>query len=212
MRRFLVLVLFAPLVLAQTADKPMLGFSAASAAKEQALEAQFDSKLNRDELREWLKRLSARPHHLGSAYDKQNAEFIASLLKSWGYDTNIEEFTVLFPTPKSRVVELIAPEKYTLKLRSQAERRVHRLAAQVVGLRHQHRRVHRALPHAEEPRGGAHRAGEVHVETPISSRTQSSSPRCSSRGATTPTSKSSPCSSPRRRAAWWSSSRRRSTR
>src|ERR1041385_4811213 len=116
MRRFLVLVLFAPLVLAQTADKPMLGFSAASAAKEQALEAQFDSKLNRDELREWLKRLSARPHHLGSAYDKQNAEFIASLLKSWGYDTNIEEFTVLFPTPKSRVVELIAPEKYTLKL------------------------------------------------------------------------------------------------
>src|SRR5689334_10264482 len=116
--RALVLVLFAPLVLAQTAadNKPMLGFSSASAAKQQALEAQFDSKLNRDELRDWLKRLSARPHHLGSAYDKQNAEFIASLLKSWGYDTNIEEFTVLFPTPKSRVVELVAPEKYTLKL------------------------------------------------------------------------------------------------
>src|SRR5437764_10858249 len=115
--RALVLILFAPLALAQTtADKPMLGFSAASAAKEQALEVQFDSRLNRDELRDWLKRLSARPHHIGSAYDKQNAEFIASLLKSWGYDTNIEEFTVLFPTPKSRLVELIAPEKYTLKL------------------------------------------------------------------------------------------------
>ena len=78
MRAF-VLVLFAPLLLAQpTPDKPMLGFSAASAAKQQALEAQFDSKLNRDELREWMRRLSARPHHLGSAYDKQNAEFIAS--------------------------------------------------------------------------------------------------------------------------------------
>lgn len=102
---------------AQTAtDKPMLGFSAAGAAKQQALEAQFDSKLDRDELREWMRRLSARPHHLGSAYDKQNAEFIASLFKSWGYETAIEEFHVLFPTPKSRVLELIAPEKYAAKL------------------------------------------------------------------------------------------------
>jgi len=115
MRAF-VLVLFTPVLFAQTADKPMLGFAAANAAKEQALEAQFDAKLNRDELRDWLQRLSARPHHLGSAADKQNAELIASMLKSWGYDTNIEEFTVLFPTPKSRLVELIAPEKYTLKL------------------------------------------------------------------------------------------------
>ena len=63
-----------------------------------------------------MKRLSARPHHLGSAYDKENAEFIASLFKSWGYDTNIEHFDVLFPTPKTRVVELIAPERYTAKL------------------------------------------------------------------------------------------------
>src|SRR5206468_10928068 len=67
-----------------TADKPMLGFSAASAASQRALEAQFDAKLNRDDLREWMRRLSARPHHLGSAYDKQNAELIASLFKSWG--------------------------------------------------------------------------------------------------------------------------------
>src|SRR5207253_229681 len=49
-------------------------------------------------------------------YDKDDAEFIASLLRSWGYETNIEEFSVLFPTPKKRVVELIAPDHYTLKL------------------------------------------------------------------------------------------------
>src|SRR5204862_3900203 len=114
---FAIALLFAVTAFAQNAnDKPMLGFSAANAAKEQALEAQFDSKLNRDDLREWMRRLSARPHHLGSAYDKQNAEFIASLFKSWGYDTAIEQFDVLFPTPKSRVLELIAPEKYTAKL------------------------------------------------------------------------------------------------
>ncbi|HJW95574.1 MAG TPA: transferrin receptor-like dimerization domain-containing protein [Thermoanaerobaculia bacterium] len=113
MHRLLV-VLLAFSALAQ--DKPMVGFTPASAAKQHALEQKFDANLNRDELREWMRRLSAHPHHLGSAYDKENAEFIASLFKSWGYDTTIETFTVLFPTPKTRIVELIAPEHVTLKL------------------------------------------------------------------------------------------------
>jgi len=117
-RTTIVLAVFlATTLLAQSpADPPMLGFSASNAAKERALEAQFDSSLKRDDLREWLKRLSARPHHLGSAYDKDNAEYIAALFKSWGYDTRIEEFRVLFPTPKRRVVELVAPEHFTAKL------------------------------------------------------------------------------------------------
>jgi len=121
MRRFAVLVsilLLTTLTLAQPANAPapILGFSADGAAKEHALESKFDAQLNRDHLREWMKRLSARPHHIGSPYDKDNAEWLASLFKSWGYDTRIEEFDVLFPTPKTRVVEMIAPEKYTLKL------------------------------------------------------------------------------------------------
>ena len=94
----------------------MLGFTATSAEQERALEAKFDAPLNRDNLRSWMQRLSARPHHIGSAYDKDNAEFLASLFKSWGYDTAIEEFQVLFSTPKKRLVEMVAPEKYTLKL------------------------------------------------------------------------------------------------
>jgi N-acetylated-alpha-linked acidic dipeptidase len=94
----------------------MIGFTTASAAKQRAVEQKFDASLNRDDLREWMRRLSARPHHLGSAYDKENADFIASLFKSWGYETTIETFDVLFPTPKTRVVELIAPERYTLAL------------------------------------------------------------------------------------------------
>jgi N-acetylated-alpha-linked acidic dipeptidase len=114
-RRFAVLLLL--FAITATADeKPIFGFTAANAAKEHALEAQFDSHLNRDDLRAWMKRLSARPHHLGSAYDHDNALFLESLFKSWGYDTHIEQFDVLFPTPKTRVVELVAPEKYVAKL------------------------------------------------------------------------------------------------
>ncbi len=97
-------------------DKALMGFSTENSAKQKSLEAKFDDSLKRENLREWLKRLSARPHHVGSPYDKENAEFIASLFKSWGYETNIEQFDVLFPTPKTRILEMISPEKFSAKL------------------------------------------------------------------------------------------------
>src|SRR5271169_2195226 len=43
-------------------------------------------------LRDYMQRLSARPHHVGSPYDKDNAEWIAAKLKGWGFDTSIENF------------------------------------------------------------------------------------------------------------------------
>lgn len=97
-----------------SAQAPMLGFK--DPAKQHALEAKFDAQLNRDNLRNWMKRLTARPHHVGSPYGRENVELMASLFKSWGYETSIERFDVLFPTPKVRVVELLAPEKFTAKL------------------------------------------------------------------------------------------------
>jgi len=117
MRRTLaVLLLLTTSLSAQTAA--IYGFR--DAAKEQAIEAQFDAKLNRENLRTWMKRLTARPHHVGAAYGKENAEYIAALFKSWGYDTAIERFDVLFPTPKTRVVELLAPETYKAQLNEPA--------------------------------------------------------------------------------------------
>ncbi|PYS88799.1 MAG: folate hydrolase [Acidobacteria bacterium] len=97
-------------------DRPLLGFDRAGATEERALEARFDAALNRDDMRAWMKRLTARPHHIGSPYDKENAEFLVGLYRSWGFDAQIEEFSVLFPTPKTRVLELVAPEKYTARL------------------------------------------------------------------------------------------------
>ncbi|MDT4954238.1 MAG: hypothetical protein QOJ02_2376 [Acidobacteriota bacterium] len=99
-----------------TGNKTLLGFTSEGADRQRELETRFDSLLKRENLREWMKRLSARPHHLGSAYDHENAEFIASQFRSWGYDTEIERFDVLFPTPKTRLLEMIAPDKFTAKL------------------------------------------------------------------------------------------------
>ena len=63
-----------------------------------------------------MRRLSARPHHVGSPYDKENAEWILSKYKEWGWDAKIEIFEVLFPTPKERLLEMVAPTKFTAKL------------------------------------------------------------------------------------------------
>jgi N-acetylated-alpha-linked acidic dipeptidase len=101
---------------AQAQEHPLSGFSREHAAQERALEARFDTLLNRDNLRVWLKRLSARPHQVGSAYGKENAEFIAAQFRSWGYQTEIESFEVLFPTPKQRLLEMTAPKRFTARL------------------------------------------------------------------------------------------------
>src|SRR5437773_7507629 len=71
-------------------------------------------------IRSYMQRLSARPHHVGSAYDKDNAEWMLAKFKEWGWQAEIERFDVLFPTPKERVLELVEPTKFTAKLEEPA--------------------------------------------------------------------------------------------
>ena len=63
-----------------------------------------------------MERLTAHPHHVGSPYQKENAEWIHSQMTAWGWDSTIETFDVLFPTPKTRVLEMTEPVKYTALL------------------------------------------------------------------------------------------------
>ena len=114
--RFVCALFVVSTVLGQSTSPGMLGFSTENVRAQAALEARFDANLKTENLRTWLKRLSARPHHLGSPYNKENADFIAAQFRSWGYETKLEEFHVLFPTPKTRLVEMTAPEKFKLKL------------------------------------------------------------------------------------------------
>src|SRR5215213_2649386 len=80
-------------------------------------EEKFRSIPQAERLKEYMKRLSAEPHHIGSVAGKRNAEWMRDQLKSWGLDAKIEEFDVLFPTPKERVLELVSPEKFTAQLK-----------------------------------------------------------------------------------------------
>ena len=79
-------------------------------------EEKFRAIPTAEKQREYMKHLTARPHHLGSAYNKENADWMVSMFKSWGFDTRLESFDVLFPSPKERLVELVGPKRFTAKL------------------------------------------------------------------------------------------------
>ncbi|HKS75532.1 MAG TPA: transferrin receptor-like dimerization domain-containing protein [Terriglobales bacterium] len=92
------------------------GFSTQASTQERDWEKKFQDGIVADNLRESLRRLSARPHHVGSPYDKDNAEWMLAKFKDYGFDAHIETFQVLFPTPKERVVEMVAPIQFRAKL------------------------------------------------------------------------------------------------
>ncbi len=109
-----LLLAFTPEKLSQPVIK---GFTPQHSKKEYQLEKKFDSYLSANELKEWMKRMTSKPTGLGSPYDKKNAEFVKNLFTKWGFDAHIETFKVLFPTPKERLLELIAPTHYKAKLK-----------------------------------------------------------------------------------------------
>lgn len=67
-------------------------------------------------IREYDRRLSAVPHHVGSPGDAENAKWIEQKFREWGLDARIETFEVLFPTPKERVLELVEPTRFKAAL------------------------------------------------------------------------------------------------
>src|SRR5437899_6136833 len=101
-------------------DKALSGYSADSARAEGKWGTKFRAIPNADSQREYMKRLSARPHNVGTPYDKDNAEWLLAKMKAWGLDAHIENFDVLFPTPKERAVELVEPTHFTAKLQEPA--------------------------------------------------------------------------------------------
>ena len=98
------------------ADEPILGFPGDRTDEQRALEARFDAELDANNLRAWMERLSARPHHVGSPYGKEVADFLAEQFSRWGYETKRETFQVLFPTPRTRRLEMVSPTRFVASL------------------------------------------------------------------------------------------------
>src|SRR5436190_5417024 len=101
-------------------DPPLRGYSAATSKVQRDWETKFRALPEPARMREAMRRLTARPHHLSSPYGKDNAEWLRAQFASYGWDATIERFDVLFPTPLERVLEMVAPSKFVAKLEEPA--------------------------------------------------------------------------------------------
>src|SRR3954463_5582189 len=124
--QWMCICLFAAFLQIQAQSTPdastLFGYSAQAAPAQKDWEKKFQDGIVPSNIKESMRRLSARPHHVGSPYDKDNAEWLLAQFKSYGWDAKIEEFETLFPTPKERLVEMIAPTPFKLKLEEPIEK------------------------------------------------------------------------------------------
>jgi len=107
-------------VITKASAQTITGFSPNNTASQIQAEQKFDAQLNAQHIGETIKLLSSRPHNLGSSGSKAVAEEILKRYQDYGFDAHIETFTVLFPTPKTRVLEMIAPTTYKALLKEPA--------------------------------------------------------------------------------------------
>jgi len=114
------LALLALPALTQERQSTLDGFTADSARAEQQWEEKFRAMPLPNNMRDAMQRLAAHPHHVGSPYDQDNANWLLAKFKEYGWDAHIETFKVLFPTPKERLVEMVAPNHFTAKLQEPA--------------------------------------------------------------------------------------------
>jgi N-acetylated-alpha-linked acidic dipeptidase len=94
----------------------LIGIVTMVGAQSSAFDETFRGLIDAKNIGEYMRVMAARPHHLGSPYGKQNAEWILARFKEWGWDAAIESYDVLFPTPKERVVELLGPTPFKATL------------------------------------------------------------------------------------------------
>ncbi len=97
-------------------NETLMGFTEEGSGQQQKIEQQYDRMMNASHLDQWMKHLSARPHHVGSPYDKEVVDFVAARFKQWGFTVKVERFDVLFPTPKVRLLEMTQPTKFSASL------------------------------------------------------------------------------------------------
>ena len=101
-------------------SRQLEGFSKASIQQQSYLEQQFDLLLKSSSIGATIKELSSEPHHLGSPGGKRVADAILKKFIDYGWEAKIETYHVLFPTPKTRILELIEPTRFSATLKELA--------------------------------------------------------------------------------------------
>jgi len=100
------------------AQSPALrGFPDDAVAAQRQREEQFRKVPDAARLKEYMEAIAGEPHVAGQPSSKRVADYALAKFKSWGLDAQIEEFEAMMPWPIETSVELVAPEKYALKIK-----------------------------------------------------------------------------------------------
>jgi N-acetylated-alpha-linked acidic dipeptidase len=101
-------------------SKRITGFTDSSTVTELNTEAAFDRSISTENIGHTIRELSAKPHNLGSPGSKEVGEKIEQRFRSYGFDTHMDVYLVLFPTPKKRILEMTSPITYRALLKEPA--------------------------------------------------------------------------------------------
>ena len=113
---FRAIALVSALTIGAVANPSLPGFTETGTQAQRNLEAEFDRQLDPTDLRDWMRELAGEPHPVGSTHGQRNVETLKRLFSEWGYDTEIARYEVLFPTPRTRRLEMIEPQAFTAAL------------------------------------------------------------------------------------------------
>lgn len=99
-------------------SKRILGFTLTHAMEEHKLETEFQAIPSPEKAREWHRMFTAEPHPAASERNNQLADFIADEWRKQGWeDVTLRRYDVLHSRPRSVLLEMTAPVRYTASLR-----------------------------------------------------------------------------------------------
>jgi N-acetylated-alpha-linked acidic dipeptidase len=97
---------------------PIQGFTPTRAMAEHKLETEFQEIPSPEKAREWHRTFTVEPHPAASERNNQLADFIADEWRKQGWeDVTLRRYDVLHSRPRSVLLEMTAPVRYTASLR-----------------------------------------------------------------------------------------------
>jgi len=98
-------------------SKPIRGFPDDAVTAQRQREEQFRKIPDAARLKEYMEAMAGEPHVAGQPSSKKVADYALAKFKSFGLDARLEEFEAMMPWPIETTVEVVAPEKYVLRVK-----------------------------------------------------------------------------------------------
>jgi N-acetylated-alpha-linked acidic dipeptidase len=101
----------------QAQVRPIRGFPDDAVTVQRQREEQFRKIPDAARLKEYMEAMAGEPHVAGQPSSKKVADYALAKFKSFGLDAKLEEFEAMMPWPIETTVEVVGPEKYTLRVK-----------------------------------------------------------------------------------------------